>query len=732
MQSEFSKDLEEHIISRYTSIRHKFEGALRDQNEYKNLPQISFGLLTLLNNVRNAKPHAEYLIQSLESTDLKLRAINFLLKTQNEIKGKESAKLSIKSTLNGDEYFKDKIERMKAKTPGAANAAFKKPNMLGGTAPSEPQQESSFARSKPIIRSYKEVEEESGGNAEFQFANKKNKLTTNEDGGYFKSTSSFEPAMNKFENTETSAAPSNDMPGFMSAKDQFVKNQEQKKKFGNDNGNGYSNQNSYYNRNKGGYNNNNNNRYSKYNSEDGDNGSYGGYNKGRQPYYNQNRGKGYGKYGGDEMEEEVSGGYGNNRNQYKPYNKFNNNFESTENNNSGILEKVHFSAFRKNINTSTDTTKNEDNNSSTNTGTGSGLGSGLGQSKGLGLRKKFVPPLKENQNQGGGSASLGKQNSSDANDKLQDERYKGLDPKLVEMIENDIVDRSPKISWKDIAGLQFAKKTIYEIIVWPMMRPDIFNGLRAPPKGLLLFGPPGTGKTMIGKAIASESNSTFFSISASSLTSKWVGEGEKMVKTLFAIAAIKQPAVIFIDEIDSLLSARSDKEDESSRRIKTEFLVQLDGARTTGEERILIIGATNRPAELDEAVKRRFQKRLYIPLPNSEARRELIKVIIEKDSSKGNKYSLSPEEIEQVVDLTKGYSGADMRGLCAEAAMVPLRNIHDISEINSESLRAIILEDFMTALKQVKATVSNKDLGGYLEWNRSYGSFDFKEEDLEN
>ena len=123
--------------------------------------------------------------------------------------------------------------------------------------------------------------------------------------------------------------------------------------------------------------------------------------------------------------------------------------------------------------------------------------------------------------------------------------------------------------------------------------------------GLLLFGPPGTGKTLIGKCIASQSGSTFFSISASSLTSKWIGEGEKMVRALFAVARVHQPSVVFIDEIDSLLSQRSESEHEASRRIKTEFLVQLDGATTEGEERILVVGATNRPQELDEAARRR-------------------------------------------------------------------------------------------------------------------------------
>lgn len=129
---------------------------------------------------------------------------------------------------------------------------------------------------------------------------------------------------------------------------------------------------------------------------------------------------------------------------------------------------------------------------------------------------------------------------------------------------------------------------------------------------------------MIGKAIAKESKSTFFSISASTLTSKWVGEGEKMVRTLFALATIHQPSIVFIDEIDSLLCKRNEGDQESSRRIKTEFMVQLGGTRSEEGDKILIIGATNRPDELDEAVKRRLEKRLYIPLPNLEGRAQFI------------------------------------------------------------------------------------------------------------
>lgn len=196
---------------------------------------------------------------------------------------------------------------------------------------------------------------------------------------------------------------------------------------------------------------------------------------------------------------------------------------------------------------------------------------------------------------------------------------------IVERILHEILENSPSISWDDIAGLDFAKSTVKEIVIAPMLRPDIFTGLRAPPKGLLLFGPPGTGKSMcslsllklnnlsilfclalIGKVIASQSRSTFFSISASSLTSKWIGEGEKLVRALFAVARILQPSVIFVDEIDSLLSSRAEGEVDASRKIKTEFLVQMDGAATDGNDRLLLIGATNRPQELDEAMRRRY------------------------------------------------------------------------------------------------------------------------------
>ena len=200
-----------------------------------------------------------------------------------------------------------------------------------------------------------------------------------------------------------------------------------------------------------------------------------------------------------------------------------------------------------------------------------------------------------------------------------------LEQELVKKIQSEIVDTAPNVKWDDIAGLHKAKQAIQEAIVWPIQRPELFKGNRVPPRGVLLFGPPGTGKTTIARAIATESQATFFNISASSLLSKWIGEAERLTRTLFDLAVVMQPSVIFIDEIDSLLTSRTGGGKESGqesgqRGLKTEFLVRMEGVVTSKSDRVVLVGATNLPQELDKAVIRRFTKRLHIPLPCVEAR----------------------------------------------------------------------------------------------------------------
>ncbi|CAG8541954.1 17884_t:CDS:10 [Dentiscutata erythropus] len=341
----------------------------------------------------------------------------------------------------------------------------------------------------------------------------------------------------------------------------------------------------------------------------------------------------------------------------------------------------------------------------------------VGTSSQITKKGRFISPLlKRNEGLGGGTKMHKNDYSSsfglkrDKNDRKQccdtekeqeiDSRLKNIDPKMIEMIQNEIMDRTPNISWEDIAGLEHAKKTIQEAVTWPMLRPDIFTGLRGPPKGLFIM------------LLASD----FFS---SSLTSKWVGDGEKMVRALFAVARVNQPAVVFVDEIDSLLTQRTDGEFESSRRIKTEFLVQFDGVKTAGleEDRILIVGATNRPQEIDEAARRRFRKRLYIPLPELDGRYGIIKNLLQKQN-----HLLTEQEIHEICEKTAGYSGSDMDGLCREAALGPIRVIEDIRNISADDVRPINYQDFLNALTQVRASVSDRDLELYQTWNQNYGS----------
>ncbi|GAB2278466.1 Fidgetin-like protein 1 [Dionaea muscipula] len=355
-----------------------------------------------------------------------------------------------------------------------------------------------------------------------------------------------------------------------------------------------------------------------------------------------------------------------------------------------------------------------------------------------GIRGSFIPPIRSNGSNTGNLTARASASGKD-DDALDDsmkrclemlcapdgelpEKLRNLEPRLIEHVSNEIMDRDPNVRWNDIAGLDHAKKCVTEMVVWPLLRPDIFKGCRAPGRGLLLFGPPGTGKTMIGKAIAGEAKATFFYISASSLTSKWIGEGEKLVRALFGVASCRQPAVIFVDEIDSLLSQRkSDGEHEASRRLKTQFLIEMEGF-DSGTEQILLIGATNRPQELDEAARRRLTKRLYIPLPSSEARAWIIRNLLEKDGL----FELSKEDISNVCKLTEGYSGSDMKNLVKDASMGPLRDALrqgiEITKLNKEDMRPVILQDFKDALQEVRPSVSVNELGVYEDWNKQFGS----------
>jgi SpoVK/Ycf46/Vps4 family AAA+-type ATPase len=240
----------------------------------------------------------------------------------------------------------------------------------------------------------------------------------------------------------------------------------------------------------------------------------------------------------------------------------------------------------------------------------------------------------------------------------------GVDEQAAKQILNEIVVQGDEVHWSDVAGLEIAKNALRETVVYPFLRPDLFMGLREPARGMLLFGPPGTGKTMLARAVATESKSTFFSISASSLTSKYLGESEKLVRALFGLAKVLAPSIVFVDEIDSLLSHRSGSgEHEATRRIKTEFLIQWSdlqraaAGRENGDRdkdrgdanRVLVLAATNLPWAIDEAARRRFVRRQYIPLPEPETRATQLRTLLGQQ-----KHTLSEEDIERLVALTDG------------------------------------------------------------------------------
>ena len=322
----------------------------------------------------------------------------------------------------------------------------------------------------------------------------------------------------------------------------------------------------------------------------------------------------------------------------------------------------------------------------------------------------FRQPLKQKSNE---------ESNRSTNEELIDPHYKNIDKHLIETIENEIITHLQPIKSQDVAGLEFAKKKIHEIAILPLKKPHLFTGLRKPPKGILLFGPPGTGKTFLGRWIASETKSTFFEITVSTLNSKWIGEGEKTIRAMFAVARARQPSVIFIDEIDSLLKSRCDSEHESSRRMKTEFFTQFEGVSTATDEKLLIIGATNRPQDLDDAARRRLTARLYIGLPEENARSQLIQNCLRTEN-----HDLTEEQILTLAQKTKGYSGSDIKSLCQEAAMEGVREMefNEDNEDNPDQIRNITYDDFEKQLEFQKPTVCADDLLPLEDWDRQYGT----------
>lgn len=321
-----------------------------------------------------------------------------------------------------------------------------------------------------------------------------------------------------------------------------------------------------------------------------------------------------------------------------------------------------------------------------------------------------------------------KKSASNPKDDWEDEviaSIPGIDKQAAKQIFSEIVVHGDEVFWDDVAGLKAAKNSLKEAVVYPFLRPDLFKGLREPVRGMLLFGPPGTGKTMLARAVATESKSTFFSISASSLTSKYLGESEKLVRALFAIAKKLSPSIVFVDEIDSIMGSREDSgENEASRRIKNEFLVQWSSlsnaaaGKSEDDERVLVLAATNLPWAIDDAARRRFVRRQYIPLPEGKTRKAQFQNLL-----KYQIHNLDEDDLHVLVKLTKGFSGSDITSLAKDAAMGPLRELGEsLLDIPTSNIRPVELYDFKNSLEYIKPSVSQRGLRKYEKWAEEFGS----------
>ena len=317
----------------------------------------------------------------------------------------------------------------------------------------------------------------------------------------------------------------------------------------------------------------------------------------------------------------------------------------------------------------------------------------------------------------------------------------GPDTDLIEMVEKEVVENNPNVKFEDIAELESAKRTLQEAVLLPLLMPDFFRGIRRPWKGVLLYGPPGTGKTLLAKALATQGKTTFFNVSATTFASKWRGESEKLVRLLFEMARFYAPSTIFIDEVDSIGTKRGEGDNEASRRVMAEMLVQMDGVSGMSENEelsneelkkkiVMVLAATNHPWDLDDALRRRFEKRVYIPLPNTVGREEMFKINL-----KG--VTLAKDvNIPELVKMTDGYSGADIANVCREAALMQMRRKlmktgggFDIMQLANnpqklqEELEAPVSQtDILTAIKNISKSVSQSDLKRYEEWTSEFSN----------